>query len=103
MAGIYYRRARPRFPPGPPPPAPRAWVGGVGGGPPPVGLCYSRSGPISWAKLFRARLRRLFTVPRLHPVLSAISAELLPSNSRSTEAAGWWVGSWRRYGATAVV
>src|ERR1051325_1548564 len=30
-------------------------------------------GAISWAKLFRARFRRLFTVPRLQPVISAIS------------------------------
>jgi hypothetical protein len=35
---------------------------------------YSRSGSINCAKLLRALLRRLFTVPRLHPVMSAISA-----------------------------
>src|SRR5207237_8772602 len=46
---------------------------GVGGG---QGLwgAYSSRGPLSSAKLFRARLRRLFTVPRLQPVMSAISA-----------------------------
>ena len=35
---------------------------------------YSRSGAIVWAKLLRARFRRLLTVPRLQPVISAISA-----------------------------
>ena len=34
----------------------------------------STSGSISWAKRFRARFRRLFTVPRLQSVISAISS-----------------------------
>src|SRR5204863_2063553 len=43
---------------------------------PPAGSAgpYSSRGSISCAKLLRARLRRLFTVPRLQPVMSAISA-----------------------------
>lgn len=34
----------------------------------------SSMGAMIWAKLFRARFRRLFTVPRLHLVMSAISS-----------------------------
>ena len=34
----------------------------------------SSVGAITRAKLLRARFRRLFTVPRLHPVISAISS-----------------------------
>ena len=34
----------------------------------------SISGAMMWAKLFRALFSRLFTVPRLHPVMSAISS-----------------------------
>src|SRR5438309_7743902 len=48
-----------------PPPSPHASWRGV--------WSYSTIGPIRWAKLFRARFRRLFTVPRLQPVISAIS------------------------------
>ena len=36
--------------------------------------CYSIIGAISRAKLFRARFKRLLTVPREHPVMSAISS-----------------------------
>lgn len=35
---------------------------------------YSIMGAMIRAKLFRARFRRLFTVPRLQPVISAISS-----------------------------
>jgi len=37
------------------------------------------------AKLFRARFSRLFTVPRLVSVISAISSYVLPSSSRRTK------------------
>ncbi len=38
------------------------------------GTGQSIMGAMIVAKLFRARFRRLFTVPRLHPVISAISS-----------------------------
>ena len=44
----------------------------------------SRRGAMILAKLFRARFSRLFTVPRLHPVMSAISSYVFPSNSLRT-------------------
>src|SRR5690242_20952569 len=69
-ARIYYRGGRYGFRRGG---GPGGGEGGGGGGGGPR-LNYSRSGLISWAKLFRARFSRLFTVPRLHPVMSAISA-----------------------------
>ena len=40
----------------------------------PAGLTYSRCGPINSAKLCRARFSRLFTVPRLQCMISAISS-----------------------------
>src|SRR3989442_13942071 len=46
---------------------------------------YSSRGPMSWAKLFRAPLRRPFTGPRVQPVLRATSAELLTSSARATK------------------
>ncbi len=42
------------------------------------GRVQSTMGAMIWAKLFRARFSRLFTVPRLHPVISAISSYVLP-------------------------
>lgn len=42
-------------------------------------------GAMMCAKLFRARFSRLFTVPRLQPVISAISSYVFPSISRRTK------------------
>ena len=42
--------------------------------PVPSGRAQSMSGAMMEAKLFRARFSRLFTVPKLHPVISAISS-----------------------------
>lgn len=42
-------------------------------------------GAMICAKLFRARFSRLFTVPRLQPVISAISSYVFPSISRRTK------------------
>ena len=39
-----------------------------------VPVTQSSEGAITRAKLLRARFKRLFTVPRLHPVISAISS-----------------------------
>src|SRR2546425_7804979 len=49
---------------------------GPGRVPPPGPRGYSSSGPMSWAKLLRARLRRLFTVPRLQPRSEEHTSEL---------------------------
>ena len=46
---------------------------------------YSNIGAITVAKLLRARLSRLLTVPRFTPVISEISSYVLPSSSRSTK------------------
>ena len=44
----------------------------------------SSIGPMIWANLLRARLRRDFTVPSVTPVISEISSYVLPSISRRT-------------------
>lgn len=46
--------------------------------------CYPIAGSMISANAARARLSRDFTVPRLHPVISAISSYGFPSSSRST-------------------
>ena len=46
---------------------------------------YSSPGSMMAAKEFLARFSLLFTVPRLQPVISAISSYDLPSSSRSTK------------------
>ncbi len=53
--------------------------------PPGGGSDQSIMGAMMWAKLFRARFNRLFTVPRLQEVMSAISSYVFPSISRSTK------------------
>src|SRR5438445_1176144 len=83
-----------------PQPPPGRGVGWVGQG---LWGAYSSRGPMSWAKLFRGRLRRLFTVPRLQPVMSAVSASLLPSSSRSTMTASRLVGGCSTHVSTAAV
>src|SRR5687768_11174178 len=47
-------------------------------------IVYSSPGSMIAANEFLARFNRLFTVPRLQPVISAISSYDLPSSSRST-------------------
>ena len=50
----------------------------------PPGRPYRTSGATTSANAARARLSRLFTVPRFTPVISAISSYDFPSSSRST-------------------
>ena len=57
------------------------------------GLVYRSIGEMIRAKLLRARFKRLFTVPRLHPVISAISSYVFPSSSLRTKTILWCSGS----------
>ena len=50
----------------------------------PAGVRYPIAGSMISAKAARARFSRDFTVPRLQPVISAISSYGFPSSSRST-------------------
>src|SRR5881396_4355180 len=72
VSGVRCRSARSCHRPDTQHPAPDTLGGGGEGG---GGFTapYSSNGSISWGKLLRARLRRLLTVPRLPPVMSAIS------------------------------
>jgi len=67
------------------------WGSGLGG-------AYSSRGSISWAKLFRARLRRLFTVPRLQPVnvgdLGVALAFQLAEHEHGPMVGGSWSTHW---------